>query len=811
MTTTLRKPLKEKKSESSNAMPKNMDIPDYFQHVTDNIIATESGDLMVSFVIPGMPYQSTEDFDLYRQFSKMKEFLVSLGSQYGNRMGLWTHFIKRKRTLDTKYKSQSTFCNNFYDKYCATFGGEEFYSNEYRLTLILKTSRGEQQTDSIKAMESVITRTEKFLAPFGASVLGLIEVENDETLYYRSEIGEFFYYLVNHRDGIVKFSATSLKQSIDTADIRYGFDTALLKSRGNDDEKYFTGMTIKDFPLLMEEESFNCLLKTRAEFIVAQSGLFITQQSSLKKVDTQRKKLISQKFIPDEDQAEIILANKALSRSEVYYLDYHCAVVVYGDTAKEARDKGATVENDISTNTGMKMLWSTHELARVAESVLPGYKKRPMSSIRSTSVLACMFSCHTNSEGKQYGNPLGDGTAVMPLKSDSDSIYWFNSHFSPLNQDNIGQAISGHMMILGTTGAGKTTLESALAAFMQRFDPYMFVIDYKKSASLPLKCFGGTYFELELGKYTGLQPFQLQETPSETLRHFMYETVGSCVRITGGNPNEFTDEIKAMVDSVFTLPIEMRRFSSMAGQAGHSEILKYLTPWMNDGQYAWVLDSPVNRFNPLTFKKVGFDTTAILKTKSPVAEPILSVLFFYKDMMETSGHPLLTICEEFWMPANYPSTQERIRDTLKSGRMRFEFLWLISQSPKDAVKCAIFDELVEQTQTKILLAVNSNNYENFEKVGLTRKEFDKLSKITKEERRFLIKQSNSSCFAKMDLTGFDDFIPVLSSDQRGLIIYREIEEQYQTEDPEICIPLFLAEYKRRKAAMQLPEVEEDAA
>ncbi|WP_162893619.1 hypothetical protein [Klebsiella variicola] len=85
--------------------------------------------------------------------------------------------------------------------------------------------------------------------------------------------------------------------------------------------------------------------------------------------------------------------------------------------------------------------------------------------------------------------------------------------------------------------------------------------------------------------------------------------------------------------------------------------------------------------------------------------------------METSGHPLLTICEEFWMPANYPSTQKRLKDTLKSGRMRFETLWLISQSPKDAVNCAIFDELVEQTQTKILLAVNSNNYANFEKVG----------------------------------------------------------------------------------------------
>ncbi|WP_267285003.1 VirB4 family type IV secretion/conjugal transfer ATPase [Klebsiella variicola] len=86
----------------------------------------------------------------------------------------------------------------------------------------------------------------------------------------------------------------------------------------------------------MHEESFNCLLTTRAEFIVAQSGYFITQQRSLKKTDNQRKKLISQKFMREEDKEEIALANSSLSRSEIYYLEYHCAVVVFGDSAKDA-------------------------------------------------------------------------------------------------------------------------------------------------------------------------------------------------------------------------------------------------------------------------------------------------------------------------------------------------------------------------------------------------------------------------------------------------------------------------------------------
>ncbi len=38
----------------------------------------------------------------------------------------------------------------------------------------------------------------------------------------------------------------------------------------------------------------------------------------------------------------------------------------------------------------------------------------------------------------------------------------------------------------------------------------------------------------------------------------------------------------------------------------------------------------------------------------------------------------------------------------------------------------------------------------------------------------LIKQSGSSVFAKMDLFGFDEFIPVLSGSETGLSIFDEI-------------------------------------
>ena len=73
----------------------------------------------------------------------------------------------------------------------------------------------------------------------------------------------------------------------------------------------------------------------------------------------------------------------------------------------------------------------------------------------------------------------------------------------------------------------------------------------------------------------------------------------------------------------------------------------------------------------------------------------------------------------------------------------------------------------------------------------TEKEFEKLKELTKESRTMLIKQSGSSVFAKMDLFGFDEFIPVLSGSETGLSIFDEIIAEKGDVAPDIWIPELL--------------------
>ena len=72
------------------------------------------------------------------------------------------------------------------------------------------------------------------------------------------------------------------------------------------------------------------------------------------------------------------------------------------------------------------------------------------------------------------------------------------------------------------------------------------------------------------------------------------------------------EETKA-VDATMLLPREIRRLSTLLSRISDPELKIRLAKWCGGGQYAWAVDSPINTFNPMNFKKVGFDTTVILE------------------------------------------------------------------------------------------------------------------------------------------------------------------------------------------------------
>lgn len=781
-------PLKKGRTEPVMRM-----YPDYQFHVSDNVVFTADKKALASIAIEGMPFESISDGVLESDFDSIKNFLVNMGKD--GDVYLWTHLVKEKVSLDEEYHFQSDFLNRFSNQYTELFRGSNFFKSTYYLTFGIKYSN---ISEAIERLDEVIHQAKAVLGKYGAHVL---TVDQNRV----SGVADYLHLLLNKSHAEIPLSINPISSSIADSEWYFGYDSLELRNNEAEEKKFATNYVVKDFPMFTELGQWDFLLRLPYEFIITQSFLYEAPTKTLKEIDAQLNKMGSAGDAAENQQDELVLGKEVVTSGITLFGSYHCVLTVFGRTADEARKNGIKVSSEfVSAGKGFRFIRTNSAGAHCYFSHMPMNKIRPLATRRTITNLACTFSLHNYSHGKKRGNPIGDGTAIMPLKTVADGLYWFNTHYSEPGRDVRGQKIAGHAMILGATGAGKTTFEGAAAGFLQRFDPYMFVVDFNRSTELFVRAYGGSYFTLKEGEYTGLNPFQICDLDDELaprLVQFLKSYVKTLAYDQSGKPcsDAQAEELAKAVDATMLLPREMRRLSTLLSRISDPELKIRLAKWCGGGQYAWAVDSPQNTFNPMDFKKVGFDTTVILeKTKDgvhPACEPLLAILFFYKSLMQREGQLMLSIIEEFWMPANFPLTQAMIKSALKAGRMKGEMMWLTSQSPEDAIYCEIFPALVQQTATKILLPNPDADLDGYKKIGLTVKEFDRLKKLGKESRTMLIKQSGSSCFAKMDLYGFDDFLPIISGSMEGITLCEKVRAELGTDNPDIWIPEFLKQLR----------------
>lgn len=126
--------------------------------------------------------------------------------------------------------------------------------------------------------------------------------------------------------------------------------------------------------------------------------------------------------------------------------------------------------------------------------------------------------------------------------------------------------------------------------------------------------------------------------------------------------------------------------------------------------------------------------------------------------------------------------------------MRNEFIILSSQSPEDALAVPIAAAIIQQTITQVFLPPNDKaEWDSYQRCGLTAREFELLRDLGRFSRKFLIKQSRQSLIAYFDLHAFKQYLPVLSTTEKNVLIADRVRQALNTEDPLIWLPVFLEE------------------
>ncbi|HHT7781734.1 TPA: conjugal transfer protein TraE [Pasteurella multocida] len=789
-------------------------LPAYRNNVSDYVISLEGDKLLFTIELSGTAFKSVSDNELYSYFVGLDDFFLNLGKEYGGKLAIWTHIIKKRDEFKEEYQFNSKFIREFTETYLTAFNSEKhnFFKTNYYISFVLKYDdihEGLSQCDSIVSLADTILRR------YEGGVLSVLDISDSVSI---CENNEFLSYLLNGNRSTITLNDSEIIDSICNSDWLFNYDFFEIRNRESTKSKFGTGYVLKGYPAESNHGMWDFLLELPYEFILSQSFIFTTAQKSIRAIEIQEHKLSSAGDSAIRELEELHAGRAFLSTGEVAFGDYQASMLIFGDTPKAAVNNGAKVISAF-TDKGKGARWTRFTLESMFAflSIMPGTKIRPLNSTRCSTNLVNGFSLHNYFGGKKSGNPIGDGSALMPIKTPTQGLYYFNTHYTPLHINATGEKIAGHFLVLGATGTGKTTWEAAFVAFVTRFNPQIFVVDYKRSTEIYMRAYGASYFTLESGIDTGLNPFQLdfealplneKQKREKDLLQFLYSFVSACaVDHNGLVSDEERLLIKEAVDAVMLLPRTQRRFSLILqsipqGTPLHLRLRKWCHSY--NGEYAWVVDSPINKFNPFEFDRIGFDTTVILETKDhPATEPLLAILLYYKNVMKQAnkGRLMLSIIEEFYMPCNYPTTQNMIKQTLKTGRLTGEFLGLVSQSPADAIQCQIFAAIVEQTATKIMLPNPMATYDDddigYKRIGLTPKDFAILKGFDKESRKMLVKQGDSTTELHFDLSHCMKFMPILSGSTEGQIECEKIREIYG-DNPDDWIEPFLARMKELK-------------
>lgn len=751
-------------------------LPKICRHLTPEIVNYTDDKLALVVRLKGIPFEGVDDNQSYAQFKQYKTLLAALGKSSGSNFAIWTT-VKRRRTYIPKdYQFKDKFAQQFADAYTDKFNKSKYFKNSFYITAVLKYSELE---DGLNEMKEIKQSLVNGLAAYEPVVLSCYQNENGVIF---SEVFEFIGELINGEKEPALVTTEPAYKSIPTADIHFGSRSHEIRTNSGR-QKFFVAYDLRDLGQSQAKILLN-VLTVPCEFTFTQSFQYLGNYEVIGRIDKQLNNLRSVGDQAEEQQKELEKAKGSLTSGTLKFGEYSGSLIVYGDSDDEAYDNGSLLSTVFLNNGGFRFIKSGLSSPITYFAQVPNVKHKARVSLKSTDNLACTFGMQNFSQGKWFGNPLKGGTAVagsavIPLETMSKTLYGFSFHHSNEKEDNIGDKIAGHTLLLGATGTGKTTTQTALLTFLARFDPYIFALDLDRGMEIWVRALGGDYFSIQQGVPTGLNPFQLPDTPEN--REFLYSLVAVCGQRDNNMPVSAKEEsyIKTAVDTLMEMSVEKRNFSTLLENITHdpdeNSLENRLAKWCRDtnGRFAWCLDNPSNEFDAETFYRIGIDLTDILIEGYTPCIPVLMYLFRLKEILmqkvkEKDGI-LVTIFEEFWKSLKHPVTAEFLVKILKTDRKLGGFAVLVTQSPEDAINSEYFSTIVQQTPTKLLLPNPDAQWEGYSKIGITRKQFDDLVQKPLECREFLIKQSKQVSFAKLNLYGMWKEIAVLSGSSANLV------------------------------------------
>jgi type IV secretion system protein VirB4 len=790
----------------------------YVAHVAPQVIKTSLGDYVQVLRLSGASFECADDETLNGWHERLNILWRNISSP---QVALWSHVIRRREATVVPVGSPS-FADALKRKYHGKLRDEKLMVDELYLSTVYRPTSGVATGLASRVLKSTAQGTSAFeladaldaCAKLRQTLRASLARYEPQVLSLYARAGRtcsgplgFLAALINGEVRDVPLPRAPLSEVLATSRISFG--TEALEYRLPTGTRVGAMLGIKEYPTPTHVGMFDRLLASPFPFILTQSFVFLTKPSSQALLQRQFNRMANAGDFAVSQAEELKDALDALTSNEFVMGDHHFSLQVMADDpqgtseeTEEARARRAKALGDhvalaraLLADTGMTVAREDLALEAAFWAQLPGnFAMRPRKAPITSRNFAAMAPFHNYPAGRESGNHWGEALTV--LVTSARSPFHFSLHASdPSDPEGGSRKDTGHTLICGPTGSGKTVFIGFLVAQLSQQGATQVIFDKDRGLEILVRALGGAYCPLKNGEPTGFNPLKLPPTPLNV--EFLKVWLRVLVRPGSG---VLTVRQQADLDQALrgTLALELsaRRLSRLIEflDATDSEgLYARLSQWCEacGGDYAWVFDADEDVVVPhlAGHAIVGFDVTDFLDhelTRTPVT---LYLFHLVRHLLD--GRPLVCWMDEFWRLLADSAFENFAKDGPKTWRKLNGVMALATQSASDVLASPISRTLIEQTPTKVFFPNADANADDYVGgFGLTEREY----RLIKEElepgsRRFLVKQAHQSVVCELDLNGFDAELAVISGRRSSVDAMNEVIAR-QGGEPRHWLPLF---------------------
>jgi type IV secretion system protein VirB4 len=792
-----RKPIKHFVGKSE--VSQSIFIP-FKGHWDKNIIITKTDELLSVIKVEGFSFETADDEDLDIKKIILNTLFKSIGS--GN-YALYFHIIRRREFSKVKGEFNNIFTKELNDAWVEKQSGKQSFTNDLYVTVIRKQDKDGAASGAVNMFqglmkaadksvaENEIIEASKSLKDIMARLMGSLKSYKPKLLGIRqtdvgnySEPLELFSMLVNGGEYCPVLVPTVNADKYVSRNRTY-FGSRAIEIRDERGKTKFGGaVTIKQYPAFTTAGMLDSMLKLPFELIITHSYVFSNTQSAIGKMQLQQNRMRSAGDKGLSQMEYISLAMDMAQSGEIGFGIHHFSVFVYKDSLEDLDGALSNCYSEI-VNVGIAPYRETYSLQGTYWAQLPSnHDFSARGTTLNTLNLVGLSSMHNYPLGKIDGNHWGP--CVTTLDTTSLTPFYFSFHVRDV----------GHTMIIGPTGAGKTVMMNFLCAQAQKFNPNLFFFDKDRGAEIFIRAIGGIFTILNPSGIMGFNPLQLEN--NDVNREFLIEWMQ--VLCSGAGKFQLSPEddekIVEAIKGNYKLAKNERRLKNVVPFLGldrPGSIASRMRAWHSGESRAGIFDNEADTIDFSLSKTFGFEMGPLLDSTDALG-PVLLYLF-HRINMTLTGEPTMIVLDEAWALIDNEVFAPKIKNWLKVLRKLNGMVVFATQSPEDVAKSRISETLVQQTSTQIYLCNMKATAVYQDVFKLSNREFALIKFTDPGQRYFLVKQGEESVIARIDLSGMDDLINVLSGRIQTVILLDEIRAEVG-ENPKDWLPIFKEKVKK---------------